>query len=83
MLWSFPEAYQKCLAYGAPSQPSLRRMEPKKFSLFLRTLMFVSVNINMFSAIYNIVSDISILCCMCEFSGHTYDDSGLILKARV
>jgi len=45
--------------------------------------MFVSVNINMFSAIYNIVSDISILCCMCGLPGYTYDDSGLILKARV
>jgi len=45
--------------------------------------MIVSVNINMFSAIYNIVSDISILCCMCGFPGHAYDDSGLILKARV
>ena len=45
--------------------------------------MFVSVNISMFSAIYNIVSDISILYCMCGLPGHTYDDSGLILKARV
>ena len=45
--------------------------------------MFVSVNINMFSAIYNIVFDIFIVCCMCGLPGHTYDDSGLILKARV
>ena len=40
--------------------------------------MFVSVNINIFSAIYNIISDISILCCMCGLTEHTYDDSGLI-----
>jgi len=45
--------------------------------------MFVSVNINMFSAIYNIVFDISILCYMCGLPGHIYDDFGLILKARV
>jgi len=45
--------------------------------------MFVSVNIIMFSAIYNIVFDISILYYMCGLPGHTYDDSGLILKARV
>ena len=45
--------------------------------------MFVSVVINTFSAIYNIFSDIFILCCMCGLPGHTYDDSGLILKARV
>jgi hypothetical protein len=25
----FLEVFQKCLAYGAPSQPSLRRMEPE------------------------------------------------------
>ena len=29
MLWSFLEAYHKCLVYGAPSKPSLRIMEPK------------------------------------------------------
>ena len=69
MSWSFLEAYEKCLAYGGPSQPSLRRMEPKKFSLFLRTLMFVSVNINMFSAIYNIDSDNSILLLCVDFLG--------------
>ena len=84
MLWSFLEAYEKCLAYGAPSQPSLRRLEPKKFSYCFRVLCcFVSVIINMFSAIYNIDFVISILCYMCGLPGHTYDDSGLILKARV
>jgi hypothetical protein len=44
--------------------------------------MFVSVNINMFSAIYNIVSDISILL-LYVWTSWAYDDSGLILKARV
>ena len=64
MSWSFLEAYQKCLTYGASSQPSLRRMEPeKKFSNPLHdTLIVVSVIINIFSRyIYNIVSDIFIL----------------------
>jgi len=51
--WSFLEAYQKFLAYGALGQLSLRRIErEKKFSNpFRDTLIVVSVIINIFSAI--------------------------------
>ena len=68
----FSEVSQRCLVYGAPSQLSLRRMKPeKKFNTPFRvTLIVVSVKLIMFSAIYNIVSDISILSVICvDFLG--------------
>jgi len=86
MSWSFLEAYQKCLTYGASSQPSLRRMEPeKKFSNpFHDTLIVVSVIINIFSAIYITLFLIFLFfCCMCGLPRHTYDDSSFLLKTKV
>jgi hypothetical protein len=72
----FPEVYQKCLAYGAPSQPSLRRMEPgqKLSHRFRDTLIVVSVNIVSIPLYINIVLISLFCCCMCRLPRRTYNE---------